>query len=111
MAVAWTDITALPTAIFSSLNQTQIEVAIGRAQRRMNEGFWGELYDDGVVYLTAHILVMTMDGMQNVVEQQAGPMRKRGQAPPWSPKWYNGSKWGREYHALLQTLARGPRAI
>lgn len=43
---------------FDSLTDATIDVYIAQAQRCVSETAWGSRYDDGVTYLTAHLLAM-----------------------------------------------------
>ena len=115
--VVFTDIQNIPGGAFASYTQAQIETAIARAERRINAAFWGNLEDDGVFYLTAHIMAVedptNAASGGSIRRQQAGPLEKEFQHISWSADWYNATSYGREYKALLSTLRykATPRAI
>ena len=108
MAVTWTQVRDLPGGAFSSYTQTEIEAAMARAGRRINSAYWDTLEDDGVLYLTAH-LIATEDTTNaaaggSLKKVKAGPLEKEYQNIMWSAKWYNTTPYGREYHELRETL-------
>ena len=117
MAVVWTDIRDMPGGVFSGYTQTQIERVIVQAGRRINSGYWGDLEDDGITYLAAHLLVMQDPSNKAaggaVRRHKMGPFEKEFQTTSYGPEWYNSTSYGREYHTLLMLNRHkaGPRAV
>jgi hypothetical protein len=116
VAIDYTDVQALATE-FSGLTQGQIDPWLERAARRMNADYWGDLYDDGHLMLTAHLLAQTVGGTNGggasgpVVSKSVGSMSVTyGSylAGAKVPAQYVGTIWGREYWALVRSL--GPSA-
>jgi hypothetical protein len=105
VAVAYTDVQALATE-FASVDQTRIESFIARAQRRINSDFWGDFYDDAVLYLTAHLLrgASGTGGGGPVVSESAGPLSRSYAVPTGCPSQYAATPYGVEYWSMLQSL-------
>lgn len=47
---------------FDTLADERIELFIAQAERRVNRAAWGVRADDGVMYLTAHLLTQSKKG-------------------------------------------------
>jgi hypothetical protein len=109
MAVTYLDIQALASE-FANLSQIRIDPFIARAQRRVNATFWGDLADDGVTYLAAHLLALAQPPSDKVgggiTSETAGPVSRSRAAPTRTgiPSEYAGSTWGCEYYAMLKSL-------
>jgi len=47
---------------FTSLNDSIIQLCLDAAERRVNLCAWGDLADDGILYLTGHLLKLREQG-------------------------------------------------
>ncbi len=105
MAVVYTDVQELATE-FASLSQSRIESFIERAERRLNSDFWGDLYDDAVLYMTAHMLRLASGTGSGgaVTSESAGALSRSYAVPTGCPPQYASSPYGVEYWAMLQGL-------
>jgi hypothetical protein len=75
-----------------------VEVKLAEARRRVNTAVWGALADDGVSYLTAHLMTA----------QPAGESaRKAGGGG--ATQFNNESSYFREYERLKRIVAQGYR--
>lgn len=110
MAVVWTDIRDLPSGEFSTLTQGQIDPFIARAKRRVNEGHWGDQYDDGVMYMTAHLLALSRrpsSAAGVVVSETVGSM-SRSYAAPTSGDLMQSTSYGQVFADLSRDLISTP---
>ena len=108
MAVVYTDVQAL-SAQFASLSQPRIDPFIARAQRQMNADYWGALYDDGVLYLAAHLLAEAerRSGQHGAITSMSADGVAASFAAPAAgtlPAQFASTQWGTQYYGLLQSL-------
>lgn len=106
MATVYTDVQALNPA-FAALTQDQIDPWIERATRRCNATYFGDLYDDAVCYLAAHLCAVSRlrnAGATGAVSSATvGPLSASfavGSSVA-VPAQYAATQWGVEYYALL----------
>ncbi len=106
MAVSYTDVQQLATE-FATLSQGRIDPFLARARTRVNEAFWGSLYDDGVLYLASHLLAEAerAKGQAGPVSSMAaGPLSVSFMARADVPSEYGSTRWGVEFWRLMRTL-------
>lgn len=58
MAVTPADVQAVATE-FAAIDDAVIQAFIDTAERRTNRSAWGATVDDGVIYLTAHLMLLS----------------------------------------------------
>ena len=109
MAVTAADVKTIATE-FAAVDNSRVEIFIAQAERRTNRGAWGAKADDGVIYLTAHLL--KLDELQGGAP--AGPVTARrvrdvswAFAAPMSKDGLASTAWGRRYQELLSTVFGG----
>lgn len=112
MAVTAADVKEIATE-FAAVADARVDIFIAQAERRTNRGNWGATADDGVIYLTAHLL--KLDELQGAAP--AGPVTARrvhdvswAFAKPMSTEGLDATAWGRRYRELLQGVF-GSRVI
>lgn len=80
MSVTSADIKALPSGEFASVLDATVDIYITEAQSRIHQTTWGDQYDLGVKYLTAHALALDMGGAHGaagpVASESAGPVSR-----------------------------------
>ncbi len=72
MAVTAADVKEIATE-FAAVADARVDLFIAQAERRTNRTNWGNKADDGVIYLTAHLL--KLDELQGAAP--AGPITAR----------------------------------
>jgi hypothetical protein len=84
---------------FRNTDRPRVEVKIAEAKRQVDEAVWGELTDDGVGYLAAHLLAIMPGGEHaRLIPRNAKPVR--GEAL---------TTYEREYKRLMRQVASGFR--
>lgn len=116
MAVAYTDVQALNPQ-FAALTEGRIDPFLASARRRVNQAYWGTLYDDGVLYLAAHLLAEAerSSGQAGPVTAMAAGAVSASFAAPASaavPAHYASTQYGVTFYSLMKSLAfQATRAI
>lgn len=117
MAVTPNDIQSLPSADFVGVDAGIIQRHLDEAAREVNPSVFGERTDDAVLYLTAHLVAVMMQGAEGptgpVVSEQAGPVSRtfaaRGHSNTGSD--LEATAYGRRYQAICSQVAGGPRVL
>ncbi len=61
---------------FRKTDRDFVEEKIAEAQRQLSESVWGDLFDDGVGYLAAHLIAMSPGGEHaRLIPRNAKPVR------------------------------------
>ena len=106
--ITYTDLQDL-SCEFKSLSGPLITRFIGQAERRIDESFFGDLYDDAVMYLTAHLLSVVSGGSAAIAgpitSKTAGSLSIGYGSSTLSDSKYGSTSWGREFQALMDTQA------
>lgn len=98
MAVDHTTFVAAFPAFKKTARET-VEVKIAEAERQIDRAVWGELADDGIGYLAAHLLAMMPGGEHaRLIPRNAKPVR--GEAL---------TTYERQYKRLVKMVASGFR--
>lgn len=122
MAVTPADVKAVATE-FAAVDDGDIQPFIDQAERRTNRDAWGSRADDGVIYLTAHLMLLsnvlglggssaglstgvTLEKVDDLTRQYAAA----SQFIPASEAAMSRTKWGSAYLELL-ALVFGDRRI
>ncbi|RLC88279.1 MAG: hypothetical protein DRJ03_03260 [Chloroflexi bacterium] len=97
-------------------SDAQIEMFIGDAVLELNEDIWGDLYDLGLLYYTAHLLAMSIavdsgdiNPSHTVVGRTVGDMSESfdntsGITTPIAEEWLKTSAYGQRFLALQSKL-------
>lgn len=105
MAVVYTDVQALSSA-FASLTQDRIDPFIARAGRQCNATYYGDQYDDAVLYLAAHMLAEAerQAGATGALSAASvGPLSASyAGAPAGVPSEYASTQFGVRFWAILR---------
>jgi hypothetical protein len=109
MSVTASDIRDLPSGEFSSLTDAVINRFLAEAGREVNASVWGDRYDDGILYLTAHLLAFAKKGATGaagpVTSETAGPLSiSYGGAATASDAALASTSYGRRYLEIAHTL-------
>ncbi len=106
MAVTAAEVKTIATE-FAAVADARVDIFIAQAETRTNRANWGNKADDGVIYLTAHLL--KLDDLQG--EAPAGPVSARrvrdvswAFANPTSTEGLDSTAWGRRYKELKSTI-------
>lgn len=106
MAVTAADVKEIATE-FAAVADTRIDLFIAQAERRTSRANWGGKADDGVIYLTAHLL--KLDELQGTAP--AGPISARrvrdvswAYAKTGDGDSYDATAWGRRYKEIRRTV-------
>ncbi|MCW8965422.1 MAG: DUF4054 domain-containing protein [Candidatus Pacearchaeota archaeon] len=108
--------------VFDSLSDATIQLAIDEAVLNISESIWGDYYNLGLFYLTAHILVSTtptaLGGLAgaagSVTSQRAGGVSVSfAAASPGGSAISNFSStgFGQTYQEYMRKLQCGPLAV
>jgi hypothetical protein len=95
---------------FESVDDEVVELLILQAENRMNAAVWGSKFQDGQIYLTAHLLFLYVhqSGTGNngaVTSETVGPLSRSFSIGEWDKEGTLGStSWGREYVTLRKSL-------
>lgn len=102
------DIKALPSGEFTHLSDEIIQATINRSKLQLHEPTWGELYDLGLLYLTAHDLVNLIEGGRGVsgpvTHHKAGPFSKGYSTIAMDGGSYATTSYGQKYIQLRRQL-------
>ena len=106
---------------FDSVNDSRIQIFIDDAELELDEGRWGDLYDKGLSYLTAHLLYM---GEQSAGGSGAGlgPLSTKSigdvsvsfgsyLAADNDANSFNSTSYGQEYYRLMIMVGMGAVAV
>lgn len=94
---------------------------LGFASRLLDQGRWGELYDDGVSFLTAHNLALSQAGTTSgganvgtpvgvVSSKSVGPISKSIDTNVGLEEGaglYGATSYGRRYYQMLRMIGAG----
>jgi hypothetical protein len=114
MAVSVDDIRGKFTE-FKNIAASDIQAAIDEAGRRVNTTVWGNKADDGITWLTGHLLVVFKKGSK----MQAGPVTSKkvsklsltfATGAALTNEILGATAFGREYIALRGTIF-APRVL
>lgn len=114
MSVSYTDIQA-SFAEFASTDSSLITRKIAEAQARISESVYGALYDQAVMYLTAHLLAVQASGGSG-----SGPVKRikvgdleREYATPTSASSYDGAttSYWKEFKDISSRVAKAQGPI
>jgi len=113
VAVTASDVKSLPSGEFAAVADAVVEGFIAEAQRDISSTAWGTRYDDGVLYLSAHLLAVIMGGGVGVsgpvVSETAGPVSRSYAGPiGLAAESLATTVYGRRYLQILHTLGLGP---
>jgi hypothetical protein len=116
MSVTVADIQGMPSGEFASLGASVIQPFIDEAERIVGRDVWGELADDGVRYLAAHLLAVVRRGssapMGPVISETAGPVSRSYAAPSVvSTQGYNSTLYGQRFQQLVGMLGLTPGVL
>lgn len=108
MSVTAAQVQALSPEL-ARLDTPVITLALARAGRRCNADFWGALYDDAVLYLSAHLLMTEQPGASGatggpVTSKTVGSVSVSYAAPAQSSSPYAATPYGRLYAELLASI-------
>jgi hypothetical protein len=104
VSVVYSDVQEL-AAEFASLEEERINPFIARAERQINEAYFGTLYDDAVLYMTAHLLKLAQSmpgGAGPVTSETAGSLSRSYAVPDGCPADLAATSYGVQYWALLR---------
>jgi hypothetical protein len=107
---------ALPSGEFSAIADATIDAYIARAKLRLSTSSYGALYEDAVLYLTAHLLSLDTSGTGaapgQVTSESAGSM-SRSYATPTnnSSSGLTATHWGRTLIQMQRELFLTPLAL
>jgi hypothetical protein len=112
MAVTAADIQGMLSGEFASLSAGTINPFIAEAERQLSISRWDALYDDGVRYLTAHLIATQSLGASApsgpVTSESAGPLsRSYAAAATWSPDGLDSTVYGRRFLELQRLVGAG----
>lgn len=99
---------------FAGLLDPALQAAIDRAAKRVSASYFGELYDEAVALLAAHLLKVTPTSAGSstaagpVTGRSAGGLSESYAALPWSASWYNLSTYGQQFRELVRNRYLGP---
>jgi hypothetical protein len=79
---------------FALASDAYVSAFLDGAARQMDVDVWGDLFDDGQMFLAAHEMALTVAG------QTAGLSNKHGESP-----------YLFRYEQLVRIVARGPMAV
>jgi len=103
---------------FEGCDEAFLQRFIDQACRRLDEAFWGSLYDDAVLYLTAHLAASARAGSSGIsgpiTSKEVGELKVAfGSNNANSGLWWQSTAWGRELHAMQSSLCfqSTPRVI
>jgi hypothetical protein len=107
--------------VFDALSDAEIQLAIDEAALNIDEDLWGDYYDIGLYYLSAHILIATtptaLGGLAGasgpVTSQRAGAVSVSfaAGASAVSASSYGSTGYGQQYLTYRRQIQGGPRAI
>ena len=106
--------------VFSSLSDAKVNTFIGFAEARIDADVFGDLYDQALAYLTAHLLAVSSQaeafaagGVGPVTSQTVGPLSRSfaaasGYVKTSSPSDYSMTPYGQHFLTLLNMVLPGP---
>lgn len=112
MALIWTTIRDLPSGEFLTATQGEIEASMAEAARWLDEGYWGDDYDDAHLYLTAHLLSGWLTAgvsESGIASWSAGPFSVSFGSSR-SSEW-NTTIYGQRYAWLLRSRRATPMMV
>ncbi len=104
-----------PDPVIQALGDPAVIALIAEVERRTNRTQWGIKADDGVIFLTAHMILMNDKAAKGqagsmkgpLTSETVGPLSRSYAAPqaiPFSQQWYALTTWGAMYWNLLSTV-------
>jgi len=115
------DITAKFPGVFDSLLDATVQLAIDEAALNINEDLWGDYYNLGLIYLSAHLLAVSVPGVLGGLAGAAGPVTSQGAgdvrvsfaagASAMSATFFGNTSYGQMYLQYRRTIQGGPKAI
>lgn len=102
--------------IIQAMLDADVQLLIDESERHTARGQWGESKaDDGVIYLTAHMCLMSAKALAGQMSNVKGPLTGETvgplsrsfagpQAVPFSQLWYTLTTWGAMYWGLMSTV-------
>jgi len=95
---------------FGPIPNDRVRIHIDEAARNVSVAAWGQKADDGVLYLTAHLLAVfendkTATGSGPVTQKKAGEVSASfGFSGEMLESDYSSTKYGRRFKSLLSTI-------
>jgi len=110
MAVGFSDLQKIAPE-FSQEDSSRVNFFLKIARRGISETVWGDQYDDGVLFLTAHYLtVANRNGVGgSVTKEKVGDLEVSYSSQGDSE--FDTTSWGRLYLSIKKTLVTGPRVV
>jgi len=109
---------------FSSVSDARIQLFIDDAELEVDETRWGDLYDKGVSYLTAHLLTIgestagqtggTVGGVAPIGSQNIGDVSvswRHSSLIDDKVAYMNSTTYGQEYYRLMRRVGMGAVAV
>lgn len=104
---------------FASVEDTRVQLFIDDAELEMSESAWGNIYDKGLAYLTAHLLTISdltasgNSGSLNALASRAVDGVSESFATPTMDDNNNiaSTSYGQEYARLLRLIGRGAYVV
>jgi hypothetical protein len=108
--------------VFDALSDAVIQLAIDEAALNISEDLWGDFYDLGLYYLSAHILVSTTPSALGGLAGAAGPVSSQragavsvsfaaGASGGSANYSHSSTGYGSRYDMYMRQLQCGPIAI
>jgi hypothetical protein len=106
---------------FDSVSDTRVQLFLDDAALELDEGRWGDLYDKGLSYLTAHLLYIGEQSSAGAGEG-SGPLTSKSVgdvslsfganlAADTDAASFNATSYGQEYYRLMMMVGMGAVAI
>ncbi len=106
---------------FTSVADATVQKWLDRAARMLNPDAWGSLYDDGHLFLTAHLMALmgvasgvTASSGGVIASKTVGPVTVTYASPSGTTPAdadLERTKYGQQYKAMRRTLVKSPMVL